>query len=47
MAEYIAQEIAQGKSAAEVFDYLSQAKIDPTNPQHVERLNKAKNSENR
>lgn len=46
MAEYITGELAQGKTAAEVFDYLSQAKIDPTNPLHVERLNKAKNPEN-
>lgn len=38
MAEYISSQIAQGKSAKEVFNYLSQAKIDPTNPQHTQRL---------
>jgi hypothetical protein len=32
-----------GKSAGEVFEYLSLAKIDPTNAQHIERLAKASN----
>lgn len=40
MAEYISEQLASGKTASEVFEYLSQAKIDPTNPQHVEHLNK-------
>jgi hypothetical protein len=42
MAEYISEQLASGKDANEVFEYLSQAKIDPTNRQHVERLAKAK-----
>lgn len=42
MAEYLSEQLASGKTASEVFEYLSQAKIDPTNPQHVERLNKVK-----
>ncbi len=41
MAEYISGQLASGKTASEVFEYLSQAKIDPNNPQHVELLAKA------
>jgi len=40
MAEYISGQLASGKTASEVFQYLSQAKFDPNNQQHVERLNK-------
>ena len=40
MAEYVSEQLASGKTASEVFEYLSQAKFDPTNPQHVEHLNK-------
>jgi hypothetical protein len=39
MAGYISGQLASGKPAAEVFDYLSQAKFDPNNPQHLARLN--------
>src|SRR5665213_536730 len=42
MAAYISEQLSQGVPAAEVFHYLSQAKIDPNNPQHVERLKNAK-----
>ncbi|GAC1499761.1 MAG: hypothetical protein NVS1B10_02820 [Candidatus Saccharimonadales bacterium] len=38
MAEYITAQLAQGKSANEVFAYLSQAKFDPTNPKHLKKL---------
>ncbi len=38
MAEYITSQLANGRSATEVFNYLSQAKFDPNNPQHVERV---------
>lgn len=40
MAEYISGQFASGKSANAVFEYLSQAKFDPNNQQHVERLSK-------
>lgn len=39
MAEFISGQIASGKAATEVFQYLSQAKFDPNNKQHIERLN--------
>lgn len=39
MSKYITEELARGKTAVEVFNYLSQAKFDPTNPQHLDRLN--------
>jgi uncharacterized protein DUF1704 len=38
MAEYIKRQLNSGKTAAEVFQYLSQAKFDPNNPKHTERL---------
>jgi len=38
MAEYITSQLGNGRSANEVFNYLSQAKFDPNNPQHVERV---------
>ena len=38
MAEYISDQIASGKTASEIFSYLSQGKFDPTNLQHVEIL---------
>lgn len=38
MAAYVANQLASGKSASEVFAYLSQAKFDPTNPQHLKRV---------
>lgn len=38
MAAYITKQLDDGKSASEVFAYLSQAKFDPTNPKHIERL---------
>jgi len=41
MAKYITRQLAEGKTAAEVFAYLSQGKFDPTNAKHVERLAKA------
>lgn len=41
MARYITQQLDNGKSAKDVFTYISQAKFDPTNPKHVERLVKA------
>lgn len=40
MAEYISNQLASGKTANEVFDYLSQGKFDPYNTQHIERLSK-------
>lgn len=40
MTRYISEQLASGKSASEVFEYLSQAKFDPYNQQHVERLSK-------
>jgi len=40
MAEYISGQLASGKTASDVFQYLSQAKFDPNNQQHIERLNK-------
>ncbi|HEV2412576.1 MAG TPA: hypothetical protein VGS28_02090 [Candidatus Saccharimonadales bacterium] len=36
MAAYLAEQRAAGKTAAEIFEYLSRGKFDPTNPQHVE-----------
>ncbi len=38
MAEYITNQLKNGRSATEVFNYLSQAKFDPNNPQHVDRV---------
>lgn len=38
MAKYISGQLASGKSASEIFQYLSQAKFDPNNPQHIKRL---------
>lgn len=38
MARYISTQLAKGKSADEVFVYLSQAKFDPNNPLHLVRL---------
>ena len=38
MAEYITNQLANDKSATEIFNYLSQAKFDPNNSQHVERV---------
>lgn len=38
MAEYITNQLANNKSATEIFNYLSQAKFDPNNSQHVERV---------
>jgi hypothetical protein len=43
MAQYISNQLHSGKSAAEVFKYLSQGKFDPSNPKHTERLAKAIN----
>jgi hypothetical protein len=40
MAKYIAAQLANGRSASEVFDDLSQGKFDPTNPQHNDYLNR-------
>lgn len=42
MAAYISEQLLQGVPAAEIFHYLSQAKIDPNNHQHAERLKNAK-----
>ena len=38
MAEYISRQLTLGKTASEVFDYLSLGKFDPDNPQHVVQL---------
>lgn len=38
MAEYLVRQFDSGKSAEEVFTYLSQGKFDPDNPQHVAYL---------
>lgn len=38
MARYITKQMAIGKSAPEIFNYLSQAKFDPENPQHIKYL---------
>ena len=38
MTDYITHKLADGKSATEVFNYLSQAKFDPNNFQHVDRV---------
>jgi hypothetical protein len=38
MAKYVTQQLDSGKTAAQIFNYLSQAKIDPTNSHHIERL---------
>lgn len=38
MAGYITEQLALGKSASEVLDYLSQGKFDPTNADHVQFL---------
>lgn len=38
IASFVRQQIADGKSAHEVFSYLSQAKFDPTIPAHVQRI---------
>lgn len=46
MAQYISEQLASGKTADEIFEYLSSAKIDPTNPKHVERLNEAVSQNN-
>src|SRR5574337_811773 len=43
MAGYITDQMANGKSAKVVFAYLSQAKFDPLNPQHIKRLSKTSN----
>jgi hypothetical protein len=40
MAQYISSQLASGKNAREVLEYLSQGKFDPNNQQHVEQLNK-------
>lgn len=40
MADYISEQMDSGRKASEIFEYLSQAKFDPTNPQHAELLNK-------
>jgi len=42
MAAYITEQFGMGKTADEVFVYLSQAKFDPTNLEHVERLTQVK-----
>ena len=42
MAQYITEQMTLGKSASEIFEYLSQAKIEKTNKEHVARLNSAK-----
>ena len=44
MAEYISRQLSNGKSAKEVFAYLSQAKFDPTNSKHIKRLAETSNS---
>ena len=38
MARFIKHELDSGKSADEVFQYLSQARFDPTNVQHTKEL---------
>jgi hypothetical protein len=38
MAKYITKKINEGKSAVDIFEYLSQAKFDPINPKHIEVL---------
>lgn len=38
MAGYITKQLDNGKTPEEIFDYLSQAKFDPLNPKHLERL---------
>lgn len=39
MAQYIVDQLAAGKTALEVFGYVSQAAFDPTNPEHVTYVN--------
>ncbi len=43
MAAYITSQLEAGKTASEVFDYLSQCMFDPLNPKHIERLERATN----
>ena len=43
MVIYLAQQLESGKTATEVFLYLSQGKFDPNNPQHTARLAAAQN----
>lgn len=38
LADYVMQQIEQGVPAVELFRYLSSAKFDPTNPEHLSRL---------
>lgn len=38
MAQYLVGQLAQGRTAKEVFSFLSKAKFDPNNPQHLERI---------
>jgi hypothetical protein len=42
MAAYITRQLASGKTAREVFDYLSLGKFDPENQQHVAHLDKVR-----
>lgn len=38
MAEYVSEQLSSGTPANELFEYLSLAKIDPTNPDHTAKL---------
>ena len=40
MAKYVSDQLAQSRSAEDIFVHLSRAKFDPTNPLHVKRLSK-------
>lgn len=42
MANYIQQELGQGKSIVDIMDYLMQGKFDPTNERHVAELERQK-----
>jgi len=44
MAAYISKQLSSGLPAAEIFHYLSQAKIDPNNHLHAKRLKNPKKS---
>ena len=40
MTKYISKQLDECKNAVEIFNYLSQAKFDPTNIQHIEIVEK-------
>lgn len=42
MARYVAEQLEKGVSIIEIFAFLSMGKFDPTNPDHIERLKRAR-----